>query len=222
MPSKRSQPLCLPCEGELPWLETSCRQCALPLPAGGTFCGACLARPPPVDRTVAACAYATPISGWVHAGKYQADIASLRILATLLSRAVAASLETEDPPDLITPVPLHWWRHWRRGFNQASELQRFLLQEPRIRDQGLSMTALKCKRTRGGQPQRGLEAEQRRRNMRDAFFVPTPVADKSVAIVDDVVTTGATVNALAGALKKAGATRVIVWCCARTLPPESR
>ncbi|MEE4662120.1 MAG: ComF family protein [Halieaceae bacterium] len=211
--------LCLACEGELPWLVHCCRQCALPLPPGGTYCGQCLQTPPPLDRTVAACAYMPPISGWVQAGKDKGDMASLMLLAALLSRAVAATI---DEPQLLVPVPLHWRRQWRRGFNQAAVLARHLHKHPRLAALGLARPVPLARRILATPPQRGLDAAARRRNLKQVFAVDANVGGKHVVLVDDVMTTGATLNALAAALKAAGAHRVSAWCCARTLPPSQR
>ena len=218
-PTGRSIALCLACEGELPWLRDSCRQCALPLPPGGSLCGQCLTQPPAVDECIAALAYTAPVSHWVQAGKDNGDMASLAILAALLSRAIAA--HAADAPDYVTYVPLHWWRRWRRGFNQAEYLAGRLVQDPRLKRLLLKNPVSLARRHRPTASQRTLDAVARQRNLRNAFEPLQSLHGQHVAIVDDVMTTGATVNALAATLKRAGAGRVSAWCCARTLPPDS-
>jgi ComF family protein len=151
----------------------------------------------------------------VHAAKYQGDFASLGLLAYLLRRAVTA--HREPAPDLLLPMPLHWWRRRRRGFNQAQELARMLTRHPALAD--LALAPGLARRTRATASQRQLDARERQRNLRGAFRVEPAVAGKTVAIVDDVLTTGASADALARALKAAGAATVSVWCCARTPEP---
>lgn len=217
LPSGRFVDLCIPCEGELPWLGGCCRQCALPLAGGGPLCGQCLANPPAFDRCVAACAYAEPVSQWVHAGKYRGDFSRLAILAELLRRPVAA---LERPPDLLVPMPLHWRRRWRRGFNQADVLARTIARHPLLQHQELRIDGGLCRRVVATPPQRGLDASQRRRNLRGAFHCNRRLAGESIAIVDDVLTTGSSAGELARTLKQNGAGHVQLWCCARTLEAD--
>jgi ComF family protein len=216
MTSHRDIDLCIPCEGELPWLGQCCRQCALPLAGTGPLCGRCLRDPPAFDCCMAACAYADPVSDWVHAGKYRGDFSRLAILAQLLHRAVAM---LEHPPDLLVPMPLHWRRRWRRGFNQAEVLARGLARHPRLQYLGLRVDSRLCRRVAATAPQQGLEARERHRNLRGAFRCSDRLDGQSVAIVDDVVTTGASASELAATLKRAGAGEVQLWCCARTPEP---
>ncbi|MEM0955014.1 MAG: ComF family protein [Pseudomonadota bacterium] len=218
LPTGRSIALCLACEGELPWLRDSCRQCALPLPPGGSFCGQCLTNPPPLDRCIAAVAYAPPVSQWVQAGKDKGDTASLAVLASLLGRAIDAY--DDEAPDRITYVPLHWWRHWRRGFNQAAFIAERLCKDSRLARHHLPRPQPLARRYKSTPSQRQLDARARRRNLRHAFEPLQDLRGQHVVIVDDVMTTGATLNDLAATLKRAGARRVSAWCCARTLPPQ--
>jgi ComF family protein len=217
MASNREVDLCIPCEGELPWLERCCRQCAIPLAGGGPLCGNCITQPPVFDRSIAACSYAEPISGWVHAGKYRGDVSRLAILVELLSRCVLATMEVRPAPDLVLPMPLHWRRRWRRGFNQAEFVARRLAGHPRLGNYPLRIDNRLCKRVTATPPQRGQDARERHRNLRGAFRCTRQLSGETVAIVDDVVTTGASAGELASTLKAAGAGRVEVWCCARTL-----
>ncbi|MEE4192204.1 MAG: double zinc ribbon domain-containing protein [Halieaceae bacterium] len=214
LPSGRALELCLACEGELPWLTHCCRQCGLPLPGTGSLCGRCLAKPPGFDACIAACAYTEPVSGWVHAGKYHGDFPSLRLLAYLLRRALSDRDIPEQLPDLVLPMPLHWRRRWQRGFNQARELSDELLRHPDF--SALTIDALLAGRIRATATQRELGVAERQRNLLGAFRVRRPLFGESVAIVDDVLTTGASAHTLALALKAAGAGHVQVWCCART------
>ncbi len=209
--SGRGIDLCLACEGELPWLVQTCQQCALPLAVPSPLCADCLDKPPAFDRCMAAVSYTEPVSHWIHAAKYHGDFAVLAVLASLLLRAVNASRTEEPLPDLICPMPLHWRRRWRRGFNQAEEIARVL---GRQIDVPIDIRA--ARRIRATPPQRQLDARARQANLRGAFEITASLEGRSVAIVDDVLTTGASANALALAMKKAGAAHVTVWACART------
>ncbi len=213
LPSGRDIELCLHCEGELPWLAHCCRQCAVPLAADhDAICGRCLSRAPAFDNCIAACAYTDPISAWVLRGKYQGDFASLRVLAYLLRRALSS--RGEGLPDLVIPMPLHWRRRWRRGFNQAWEISREITRHPQFA--GLTIDSRLARRTRATVIQRDLGLAERQRNLRGAFRITRPLEGQRIAIVDDVLTTGASAHALALALKARGAGHVSVWCCART------
>ena len=216
LPSGRDIDLCIPCEGELPWLGNCCRQCALPLAGGGPLCGRCVVNPPAFDQCLAACTYADPVSQWVQVGKYRGDFSRLAILASLMSRALA---RLEDPPDLVVPMPLHWRRRWRRGFNQAEALARELLRQPRLEHYRLRIDNTLCRRVVATPPLPGLEARQRMRNLQDAFRCSRRLGGKSIAIVDDVLTTGASAGELARNLKQSGAAKVQIWCAARTPEP---
>ncbi len=216
LPTERDIELCLECEGELPWLTRSCRQCALPLMDKEALrCGACLSQPPAFDICIAACAYTPPLTTWLHAAKYQGDLPMLRVLAYLLRRALSA--HNTPRPDLVVPMPLHWRRRWRRGFNQAEEITRGLRRHPQFA--ALEIQTAVARRIRATASQRELSAAERHRNLRGAFRIQRQLEGQSVAIVDDVLTTGASAQALAAALKAAGAGRVSIWACARTPAP---
>jgi len=184
--------LCAACAAELPALAEHCPQCALPSPAGAV-CGSCLDRPPHYDRTLALWRYEFPCDRLVQALKYRARLA--------LSGFFARSLASRPLPevDLIVPMPLHPKRLAERGFNQALEIARHLGRpiEPR--------GVLRVKHTL---PQTDLPYEERAKNVRGAFLCKPDLSGASVAVLDDVMTTGATLNELARALKRAGATRV--------------
>jgi len=133
-------------------------------------------------------------------------------LAKPLARKMATVLESLPLPDLVVPVPLYRVRRWRRGFNQALALSAELGREAAIRSEPSVL-----RRTRATQPQAGLSYAERKRNVAGAFVVRKPdrVANKTVLVVDDVMTTGATLDACARALKKAGARSVLGLTVAR-------
>lgn len=199
--------LCLPCREELPWLGPCCNRCALPLPVAGV-CGQCQCHPPPFDAVLAPLRYQPPVDWLLQGLKFHGRLSAARLLGHLLGEALAA--RGTGLPDLIVPVPLHPARLAERGYNQALELAR-----PLARQLGLPLAAGLCRRTRATDTQSLLPAAARRRNVRGAFTLTGPLPGSHVAIVDDVVTTGATVAELATTLRRAGATRVEVWAVAR-------
>jgi len=198
--------LCAACAAELPALAEHCPQCALPNPAGAV-CGSCLDRPPHYDRTLALWRYEFPCDRLVQALKYRARLA----LAGFFARSLASRPLPEV--DLIVPMPLHPKRLAERGFNQALEIARDL-----ARRLGRPIEPRGVLRVKDTLPQTKLPYEERAKNVRGAFLCKLDLSGASVAVVDDVMTTGATLNELARALKRAGATRVENFVIARTVP----
>ena len=198
--------LCAACIAELPSLPESCPRCALPSPAAA-FCGSCLNRPPHFDATLSLWRYEFPCDGLVQALKYRARLA----LAGFFARALASRPMPEV--DLIVPMPLHPRRLAERGFNQALEIARGL-----ARHLGRPIEPRGVLRVKDTQPQTELPYEERAKNLRGAFLCKLDLSGASVAVLDDVMTTGATLNELARALKRAGATRVENLVIARTVP----
>ena len=198
--------LCPACANSLPWHRNACRQCASPLPAPG-ICGGCLVRPPPLDAARAAFLYAAPLDRLLPRFKFHQDLAAGRLLSQLMAEA----FEPLPRPQALVPVPLHRARLRRRGYDQALELAR-----PLARALRLPMRVDLLRRVRDTSAQSRLDAAARRRNLRDAFDVPAGAAvPVHVALVDDVMTTGATLHAAALALRRAGVRRVDAWVCAR-------
>lgn len=204
--------ICAACEGDLPRLPRErCPRCALPATAG-QLCGRCVANPPEFDATVAAFAYAFPADVLVKALKFQSELALAPYLAGHLADEVAREPERARPVDLIIAVPLHPQRLAERGYNQSVEIARTL-----SRSIGAPLATGGCERLRDTPAQAELPLDVRTRNMRGAFACSLPLTGRRVALVDDVMTTGATLDALAGALKRAGAASVVNWVVARTL-----
>ncbi len=193
-----------------------CSCCANPVGAidAGGRCGACLADPPAFDATVAACDYAAPLDGLVLGLKFGARLALAPWMAARLSEA---ALRTGAPlPDLLCPVPLGARRLTERGYNQALEVARPLAKglciplAPRLLERVLETAA-----------QSGVAPGERRRNVRGAFALAdgqASLAGRHVGVVDDVMTSGHTLDELAGVLKRAGAARVTNFVFARTPP----
>lgn len=198
--------LCLACTAALPWNASACLRCALPLPAPAT-CGACLQKPPPMDETHAVFVYGFPLDRLVPRLKFHNDLAAGRLLSELMAEALGAL----PRPAALVPVPLHDTRLARRGYDQALELAAPLSRRLRI-----PLLADVLLRTRATAPQSELDAVARQRNLRRAFTVRADAAlPDHVVLVDDVMTTGATLEAAARALRRAGVPRVEAWVCAR-------
>ena len=198
--------ICAGCRADLPWLDANhCSSCAHPLPTPG-LCGRCISEPPHYDNVVAACRYAFPLDGLIQAYKYSGRLAAGTALASLLAGRVLRR------PDLIVPIPLTAQRLRERGFNQALELARVLGLH-----MGVPVHAQLCVKTRDTLPQTRLPWKERRKNIRGAFVVEGGVAGCHVAVVDDVLTTGATLSELARNLKRAGAATVTGYVIARTV-----
>jgi ComF family protein len=198
--------LCAGCTADLPLLPEHCPQCALPSP-GGALCGQCLNRPPRFDRTLALWRYDFPCDTLVQALKYGARIALAGFFARSLSNRGLPAV------DLVVPMPLHPRRLADRGFNQALEIARELGHLA-----GLTVAARSVRRVKDTVPQTELPYDKRARNVRGAFDCGLDLSEKSIAVIDDVMTTGATLNELARVLKRAGAIRVENWVVARTMP----
>lgn len=202
-------PLCPACESDLPWLlQAHCPVCALPAP-GGDICGHCLKSPPAFSRTQALFAYAFPVDRLIQRLKYQEHL----VLAPLLGTLLAQHLQNELP-DIWLPMPLHARRLQERGFNQAVEIAPELSAKT-----GIPMQPGWATRVRDTPPQAGLKREARKKNMRGAFKCHQKVAGLHVGIVDDVMTTGSSLDELGATLKHAGAREVGCWVVARALPP---
>lgn len=208
-PTRRTLDLCAGCERDLPLLGDHCRICSLPLPTAGIICGGCLRSPPAFSRALVPFRYEPPLNRLIHRFKHSGDLASGRVLGHLLSQHLNTSL-TQRPTSIV-PVPLHWGRTGRRGFNQSLELANHLSQAL-----GIPCASRLATRIKPTPAQQLLDRGARRRNLRGAFAVRENVDGQSFAIVDDVVTTGSTADSLATALRKAGAANVQLWALART------
>lgn len=205
--------LCRACGDSLPRLGPACPVCALPV-ASEAVCGSCLSDPPPFAATLAPFAYAFPIDRLMHAFKYHGRLAlgqwaADAILAERGRRAAAS------PPDRLIALPLAAERQRERGYNQAFEIARAIAQRLRV-----PLLRKGAHRVRGAPPQAALPWSERARNVRGAFACEIDLSGMTIAVVDDVMTTGASLAEFARVLKAAGATRVENWVVARTLPPS--
>ena len=172
------------------------------------MCGHCLRHPHTFDHTEAVYAYAFPLDALVRHCKYRGGLE----LTTLFAQALAERIRGRDTVDLIVPMPLHPERLGERGFNQAAEIARRLAGQL-----ALPWLPSSCTRVRDTPPQAGLDLKSRRRNLRNAFRCDASLDGRRVALVDDVMTSGASLNELARTVKRAGAASVSAWVVARTL-----
>jgi len=209
---------CLACWQALTFLgEPCCVRCGLPFEYGGEAeveCGRCLAEPPPFDRLRAAVAYGEVARGVALKLKHGGRPGVAETLASFMLRHL------DSPADaLLIPVPLHRWRIWRRGYNQAA-----LIASALARRSGLAADLDILRRTRATPMLRGLGRRERALAVRGAFKVAdggkARVRGRRVILVDDVFTSGATAEACARALKRAGAASVDVLCWARVVRTE--
>jgi ComF family protein len=204
-------PACAACAGALPWNAPACRACALPLPAGAStdVCSACLDEAPPQDRSWAAFRYQPPVAQAIVELKFHGRLAPAHVIGGLMAARLA--LRPQPLPELLIPMPLHPGRLRRRGYNQAVELGRQIAGRLALRFEPAG-----ARRLRATQEQTRLDAAGRRRNVRGAFAVDAAaVRGRQVALLDDVITTGATACELARAARAAGAARIEVWAAAR-------
>ncbi|MBI3343558.1 MAG: ComF family protein [Gammaproteobacteria bacterium] len=200
--------LCSGCAVELPYNAAACTRCALPLTSAAELCGQCLQDPPSYDSAVSLFRYAYPADHLILRLKFQAQLHLARALGELLAEHLKDQMQAM--PEIIIPVPLHRSRLRERGFNQALEIAR-----PIARGLSIPVDYKSCERVRKTSAQSLLPAAERRKNIKGAFRVTRPIAARHVAILDDVMTTGHTVQELAATLRKAGVERIDVWVLAR-------
>lgn len=207
--------LCLGCLTDLPYQTQACQRCALPLhgmpddnESGVTLCGNCLNDSPAYDRVLSVFTYANPVDHLIQDLKFHGKLHIARLLGDIMAGHLEQHVQTR--PDLIIPVPLHGARLRGRGYNQALELAR-----PIARKLNLPIDYRSCERSRATPAQSDLPAKERARNVQGVFNIMGNFKGRHVAIIDDVMTTGSTVEELATALRKAGAGAIDVWVCAR-------
>jgi ComF family protein len=204
--------LCVDCAAELPRNRSCCARCALPLATPAALCGECQRRPPPWAAAWAPFRYGWPLDRLETRYKFAADLAAGRVLSTLWQREPCPL----DAPPCLLAVPLHRQRLRQRGYNQALELAR-----PLARALGVPLHRDVLQRVRRTEAQTELDARSRRRNVRGAFVVRAGVVlPAHVALLDDVMTTGATLAECTRALQRVGVQRVDVWALARAPSPR--
>jgi len=223
--------LCPDCEGDLPILGETCLRCANPLETPrdklknilsqpGLLqikeCGHCLSYPPHFDHSISFFPYISPFNNFVQAAKFKGKLSTAHLLGKLLAQQLQNSMiQLDDRPDGLLPVPLHPSRQRERGYNQAHEIA-----IPVAKQLQIPIFDRLASRIMATPPQSSLSLKQRQKNLQQAFQVHNDLTDQHIAIIDDVMTSGATVDALAKTLKQAGARRVSVWCLSRAEPPS--
>lgn len=171
------------------------------------LCGTCLTKAPAFDSSQSVYIYEGPVRYLVRQLKYHNKLACARLMGQMMADRLA---QLDPKPELLIPVPLHRSRYRQRGFNQATEIAK-----PIAVRLNTAINLKACIRIRNTTPQFDLPAKQRRKNLTKAFALKNPVSARHVAIIDDVVTTGTTVNELAKLLRKSGVERIDVWSFAR-------
>ena len=210
--------ICAACQARYAPVRPRCRRCGLVLgEAADVDCGACQHEPPPFTHTVCALDYGFPWDRLVADFKFHGRVEFAAPLAALLRAAIARRADRAAPPDLVVPVPLAPARLAERGYNQAWELARRLA-GPKPTARALPDALQRVLETT---TQATLSRAERRRNLRNAFAPAplAPLAGADVALVDDVMTTGATAEQAALALRRGGARSVRLWVLARTPGP---
>jgi ComF family protein len=200
---------CKHCFADLPWIHTACECCGQPV-ISASICADCQARAPVFYKAAAPLVYEFPVDSALKALKFKRQLFHAPAFGELL---LVPFMELFPDVDALLPVPLHRRRHASRGFNQATELCR-----PLGRQSGLPVIR-NVRRVKYTAPQTGLDAHERRRNMKSAFEVFGDLRNRHPLVVDDVMTTGETCSQLARALLRAGAARVSVLTVARALSP---
>lgn len=215
-------PVCATCEQSLPSLPHCCVQCARflvenegdrtnnGLKNSNSVCGTCLHHPPPYARTHALFPYESPIIQLITQLKFQFQLYHAEALGSMMAKRLPHWYDTTPLPDLILPVPLHPLRLRERGFNQAIEIAK-----PIRRLYRLPLDVTHVRRIKHTAAQSGLNASERRHNLAHAFATERDYTGLSIAVLDDVVTTGQTMQELCRLLHERGARRIDVWCCAR-------
>ncbi len=213
--------ICPSCVEQLAKNNLACQRCATPLGVNDhnhnnddlkLLCGNCQQKPPFFDQALSPFLYQDKMIYLIHQFKYQQKIFLARNFAQLFLQQNNISAQNQHP-DLLLPVPLYQSKIKQRGYNQANEIARFLSQQLNI-----ELNYQLIKRVIDTKSQRHLKSDARRKNVENAFTLTsdnTLIKNKHLVIIDDVMTTGSTVNAIAKLLKTAGATRVDVWTIAR-------
>lgn len=207
----RDRSLCPACLGDLPWLDAACDGCGLPLADPDMpRCDACRLTPPPWQRLQALFRYEFPIDRLIAALKYHEHL----LLADTFGGLLADRADPADLPDLLLPVPVHVHRLRQRGYNQT-----VLLMHQCAGQLGIPADCHGLRRVHDTAMQKLLDRDARRENLAGAFAWQGPsLQGRHVAVIDDVLTTGATLEAVTEVLLAAGAARVDGWLLSRTLP----
>ena len=211
-PGENGIDLCERCFTSLPWIHYACQRCAQPLTSGNAnLCGACRNKKLHFDQACAPFQFEDFIRDAVYQIKFNQKLNQGKLLAHLFVKHI--DKQRLNIPEIIIPVPLHKKRLRKRGYNQALEIARIVSKEI-----DCELLCREIYRNRDTNVQMDLPAKQRHKNVKNAFSLKenaTTFKNKHVCIMDDVMTTGNTVNEVAKCIKSAGAKRIDVWCIAR-------
>lgn len=200
--------LCGHCLASLPWNNHACLQCAAPLAAPhAEDCGSL-----PYDLAICPLRYSEPVTGWVLDSKRRGGLPATRLLADCLTSTVADVYDQAELPTVLVPVPLSWQRRVYRGHNQALILATMI-----GRRLGIPVNGRALRRDRHTRIQPGLSPVERQHNLSGAFSSRRRWPGEHIAIIDDILTSGATAQATASCLLAADCRRVDVWCAARAI-----
>lgn len=212
--------ICAICMQNLPFITNHCQKCGLIIHSESstiTICGICLKNPPPVEQTYPLFHYSAPITQFMTRLKFHHQLVYAGLLGYFFCQHIENIWYQHQPlPDLIIPIPLHSQRLQTRGFNQALEIAR-----PIAKKFNLPIDKRGCIRHRATDAQSGLNAKERKKNLTHAFSTDLSYQGLSIAILDDVMTTGQTIFELASLLKQRGAKQVVAWCAARATLSET-
>jgi len=209
--SEQKIDLCNACKNGIRKLESQCLYCAQAFDdpsLNHQICGSCQTSPHAFDKVYAPYLHQGEVRHLINQLKFEQAHKNARLLGLLISDFLIA--EKAPLPDCILPVPLHRERYQQRGYNQTLEIAKVISQKLSI-----PIDYNNCIRTHNTPHQISLSLKQRHKNMKGAFKVKSSISAKHIAVLDDVMTTGATANELAKTLKSAGVTRVDIWVCAR-------
>jgi len=215
----RRDPLCQECRAQVELVERPlceiCGESFDPRAQAAPRCQRCRSSRKPFSIARSAAHYHGPLADAIRRFKYHGQIVLGKPLGSIMLEALAGAASDLDPTtlDVVCPVPLHASRQRERGFNQSLEIAK-----PVSRWLGIPLVADACRRTRNTPTQAGLKLKERLRNVRGAFACDLDLCGKKVAVLDDVMTTGATLNEISRILKGCGASEVSAWVVARTLP----
>lgn len=205
-----SSNMCQGCFNDLPILPESCKRCGNFLPQAALYCGYCLNNNPKFARTHALFPYLAPIKELIARLKYDGDLTIANWFAECFLNNIDSWYQTALLPDLIVPVPLHVKRLKARGFNQSIEIAKIIARKLKI-----PLDKNGIVRIKNTLPQSQLQGLKRQQNLQNAFATEKNFSNLSVAIFDDVLTTGATLTALSDTIMTAGAKEISIWVCAR-------
>jgi|SaaInlV_100m_DNA_5_1039725.scaffolds.fasta_scaffold03049_5 ComF family protein len=218
MGSYRIANICESCYLDIARIQNSCLRCGVPLAMSTPACGKCLKNKSSVDISLIACPFISPVDDWLRNLKDRGNLSALPTLCQLMLDRICEL--PKQSFDLIIPMPVHWTRRCMRGFNQTELLCKSLAEALAVE------TSYKVlKRSRRVLSQRGLSQIERRRNQQNSFHLSDKaypkIKGKSILLVEDIVTTGATVEQAAKILKLKGADSIAVIAVARTPEPKN-